>query len=230
VREHRLYQADWLVRFYGFAAGELTTPERPDLDLLLDPKTAWALRHRALFPVDVNAAPRELLLRVPGLGARSVQRIVEARRHRRLRLDDLRTLGAAVRRAMPFVLTPTRARRGSTRRGCARGSSARGRRVICSTGESGERESGSGAGGVRSSSGSGTRRCVGAVGWCWGSSDRGPRGGRMREVVINEGAEAPFAALARGGARAARRRGRARGVGVAHGAWAPRPTISSTCR
>ena len=104
VREHRLYQADWLVRFYGFAAPELTTPEQPDLDLLLDPKTAWALRHRALFPVDVNAAPRELLLRVPGLGARSVQRIVSARRHRRLRLDDLRTLGAALRRATPFLV------------------------------------------------------------------------------------------------------------------------------
>jgi predicted DNA-binding helix-hairpin-helix protein len=122
VREHRLYQADWLVRFYGFAAGELTTPERPDLDLLLDPKTAWALRHRALFPVDVNAAPRELLLRVPGLGARSVQRILERRRHRRLRLDDsphARRRGAGG--SLPFACSrPTSLAAGFDRRGAAR--------------------------------------------------------------------------------------------------------------
>jgi putative DNA modification/repair radical SAM protein len=68
IREHRLYQADWLTRFYGFSADELTTPSDPNLALNLDPKLAWALRHRAFFPLDVNRAPREALLRVPGLG------------------------------------------------------------------------------------------------------------------------------------------------------------------
>jgi putative DNA modification/repair radical SAM protein len=105
VREHRLYQADWLVRFYGFDAAELTTPQAPNLDLELDPKTAWALRHRELFPVDVNAAPRELLLRVPGMGARSVDRLLAARRWRRMRVADLAALRVALRRALPFVTT-----------------------------------------------------------------------------------------------------------------------------
>jgi putative DNA modification/repair radical SAM protein/uracil-DNA glycosylase family protein len=79
VREHRLYEADWLVRFYGFDHAELTTDAAPDLPLDLDPKLAWALRHRHLFPVDVHRAPRELLLRVPGLGVRNVERILQAR-------------------------------------------------------------------------------------------------------------------------------------------------------
>ena len=105
VREHRLYQADWLVRFYGFEPGELTTPEHPDLDLALDPKSAWALRHRERFPVDVNRAPREALLRVPGMGTRSVARLLEVRRRHRVRLADLAALGVALRRALPFVAT-----------------------------------------------------------------------------------------------------------------------------
>ena len=105
VREHRLYQADWLVRFYGFTAAEIAPPEAPNLDLQLDPKLAWAIRHRALFPVDVNAAPRELLLRIPGVGAKSVQRILQARRWRRLRMADLAALRVATRRATPFVVT-----------------------------------------------------------------------------------------------------------------------------
>lgn len=105
VREHRLYQADWLVRFYGFRAGELTTAAAPNLDLELDPKLAWALRNRAQFPVDVNAAPRAMLLRIPGVGARSVQRILAARRWRRLRLADLLRLKVAMTRATPFVIT-----------------------------------------------------------------------------------------------------------------------------
>ncbi len=105
VREHRLYQADWLVRFYGFRAAELTTAAAPDLDLALDPKLAWALRNRADFPVDVNRAPRAVLLRVPGVGARSVQRILATRRWRRLRLADLVALKVAVKRALPFVVT-----------------------------------------------------------------------------------------------------------------------------
>jgi predicted DNA-binding helix-hairpin-helix protein len=105
VREHRLYQADWLVRFYGFDARELTTAAAPNLDLELDPKTAWALRHRELFPVDVNRAPRELLLRIPGVGARSVTRMLSVRRWRQLRVADLAALRVTLRRALPFVVT-----------------------------------------------------------------------------------------------------------------------------
>ncbi|MEO8335562.1 MAG: putative DNA modification/repair radical SAM protein [bacterium] len=104
MREHRLYQADWLVRFYGFKAPELTTIEQPDLDLHVDPKLAWALRNRAFFPVDVNIAPRSLLLRIPGVGARSVERMIAARRWRALRLADLVRLRIAISRATPFVI------------------------------------------------------------------------------------------------------------------------------
>ncbi|EYF01403.1 putative DNA modification/repair radical SAM protein [Chondromyces apiculatus] len=102
-REHRLYQADWLMRHYGFSASELTTPDAPDLPLDHDPKLAWALRHRALFPLDLNTAAREALLRVPGLGVHSVDRILAARRVRPLRVDDLARLGASVRKVRPFV-------------------------------------------------------------------------------------------------------------------------------
>lgn len=105
VRENRLYQADWLMRFYGFRADELTTDEQPNLDASVDPKTAWALRHREVFPVDVNRAPRELLLRVPGLGVRNVVRILQIRRWRRLRLADLTKLHVPVKRALPFIQT-----------------------------------------------------------------------------------------------------------------------------
>ena len=105
IREHRLYQADWLVRFYGFGASELTTPDQPNLDLQVDPKLAWALRNRGVFPVDVNAAPRTLLLRIPGVGARSVDRILAARRWRRLAMRDLARLRVALSRATPFVVT-----------------------------------------------------------------------------------------------------------------------------
>ncbi|HEX2077334.1 MAG TPA: putative DNA modification/repair radical SAM protein [Longimicrobium sp.] len=105
VREHRLYQADWLMRFYGFRAEELTTRQAPNLDLSVDPKVSWALRNRERFPVDVNTAPREELLRVPGLGARNVKRILAARRWTRVRTDDLRRLGVPLRRALPFLVT-----------------------------------------------------------------------------------------------------------------------------
>ncbi|MFN7131916.1 MAG: putative DNA modification/repair radical SAM protein [Myxococcales bacterium] len=105
VREHRLYQADWLMRFYGFAAAELTSPAAPDLPLDVDPKLAWALRHRAQFPVDLQRAPRELLLRVPGLGVRMVERLLRLRRHQRVRLADLAALRAPLRRLAPFVVT-----------------------------------------------------------------------------------------------------------------------------
>jgi predicted DNA-binding helix-hairpin-helix protein len=104
VREHRLYQADWLMRFYGFDATEMATDAAGNLDLEIDPKTAWALQHREFFPVDANRAPREALLRVPGLGVKSVGRILSARRHRRLRVDDLARIGVPIRRAAPFLV------------------------------------------------------------------------------------------------------------------------------
>lgn len=104
VREHRLYQADWLLRFYGFSRLELTN-SMPDgqLDLNVDPKTAWALANRALFPVDVNTADRSQLLRVPGLGVRIVARILATRRHRTLRFADLEAMGASLKRARHFL-------------------------------------------------------------------------------------------------------------------------------
>lgn len=105
VREHRLYQADWLVRFYGFAAHELTTKDAPNLDLTIDPKLAWAMRYRHLFPVDLNKAPRHLLLRVPGLGTKSVERIVRIRRWHKLRVEDLVRLHLSLPKVLPFVAT-----------------------------------------------------------------------------------------------------------------------------
>ena len=112
LREHRLYQADWLLRFYDFKVGEIVTPDAPHLDLALDPKLAWALRNRAQFPADINRAPREVLLRVPGLGVRNVDRIVAARRYCRLRLADLLRLRVPVKKVLPFIIaadhTPAR--------------------------------------------------------------------------------------------------------------------------
>ncbi len=105
LREHRLYQADWLMRFYGFGVHELTTAATPNLDLDLDPKHSWALRNRDRFPVDVNTASKEELLRIPGVGVRSVKRILSSRRWHRLRLDDLSRLHVAMSRAMPFLCT-----------------------------------------------------------------------------------------------------------------------------
>jgi putative DNA modification/repair radical SAM protein len=104
VREHRLYQADWLMRFYEFDASELTAASE-NLSLDYDPKLAWALAHRELFPIDVNRASREQLLRVPGLGVRNVERILGTRRRRALRLEDLRAMRVPLRRAQPFLLT-----------------------------------------------------------------------------------------------------------------------------
>jgi putative DNA modification/repair radical SAM protein len=112
VREHRLYQADWLLRFYGFKVEEIASDAAPNLDLQLDPKLAWALRNRATFPVDLNRAPREALLRVPGLGVRNVDRILGARRYARLRLADLLRLRVPMRKVLPFIVvadhTPAR--------------------------------------------------------------------------------------------------------------------------
>lgn len=105
VREHRLYQADWLMRFYGFQASELTTSDAPNLDLKIDPKLAWALRHREFFPVDLNRAARERLLRVPGLGARTVGRLIAMRRWHPIRLSDLAKLRVSLPKVRPWVLT-----------------------------------------------------------------------------------------------------------------------------
>jgi putative DNA modification/repair radical SAM protein len=105
VREHRLYQADWLLRFYGFEVSEIVVREDKNLDLEMDPKLAWALQQRDYFPVDVNSASREQLLRVPGIGARNVKRILSIRRHKRLRTDDLKKLRVAWKRTKAFVIT-----------------------------------------------------------------------------------------------------------------------------
>jgi putative DNA modification/repair radical SAM protein len=106
VREHRLYQADWLMRFYGFAADEIAPADSDGmLSLDVDPKLAWALRHREQFPVDVNRAPRDMLLRVPGLGVKTVDRMIAMRAHRRIRYDDLVKLRVPVKKVAPFVQT-----------------------------------------------------------------------------------------------------------------------------
>ena len=105
LREHRLYQADWLMRFYGFAPEEITTAERPELSLSEDPKTAWAKEHPEFFPVDVNRAPRETLLRVPGIGYQNVERILRIRKYHRLTLENLRKLHVRLSTARQFVVT-----------------------------------------------------------------------------------------------------------------------------
>ena len=106
-REHRLYQADWLLRHYGFSVGDIASATLDGmLDLEVDPKLAWALRNRHLFPADVNRADRELLLRVPGLGARAVDRIVLARQHTTLRFPDIARLTTGLKRARAFLVTP----------------------------------------------------------------------------------------------------------------------------
>jgi predicted DNA-binding helix-hairpin-helix protein len=106
VREHRLYQADWLMRFYGFAHDEIVGAADGMLALDIDPKLAWALAHRERFPVDLNRAPKEMLLRVPGLGVTSVKRLLQARRARALRMDDLSRLNVPLRQVLPFVTLP----------------------------------------------------------------------------------------------------------------------------
>jgi len=104
AREHRLYQADWMLRHYGFSTSEITTRADGMLDLDIDPKLAWALAHRERFPVDVNVAEREMLLRVPGLGVRNVKRLLASRRQRRLRFADLARLRCDVSKARHFVI------------------------------------------------------------------------------------------------------------------------------
>lgn len=105
MREHRLYQADWLLRFYGFTTGEIASGMTDGmLDLTIDPKLAWALENRAQFPVDVNRAAKDMLLRVPGLGVRAVQKILSARRHHRLRLEDVGRITASIKNVRPFIV------------------------------------------------------------------------------------------------------------------------------
>lgn len=105
IREHRLYQADWLIRFYGFQADEIVAEQDKNLSLDVDPKFGWALANRHFFPVDVNRASREELLRIPGVGVRSVKRILDIRRYKSLRVDDLKKLRVAWKRARLFVAT-----------------------------------------------------------------------------------------------------------------------------
>ncbi len=105
-REHRLYQADWLLRTYGFDLDEVAPPGSENLDAEVDPKTAYALRFPHLFPIDVNTAAVEWLQRVPGLGLKSAHRIVAARRHSVVRWDDLRRMGVVLKRAQHFLTTP----------------------------------------------------------------------------------------------------------------------------
>ena len=105
IREHRLYQADWLMRFYGFKTTEILSPKVPNLDLELDPKLAWALRNRQDFPVDIQTATRETLVRVPGLGVRNVERILKIRRFTRISQADLVRLRVSLPKVLPFLKT-----------------------------------------------------------------------------------------------------------------------------
>ncbi|MBD5473127.1 MAG: putative DNA modification/repair radical SAM protein [Lachnospiraceae bacterium] len=103
LREHRLYQADWLLRFYGFEAQELLSENKPNFNILLDPKADWALRHLELFPVEINRADYKMILRVPGIGVKSAQRIVRARRNGSLTFENLKKIGVVLKRALYFI-------------------------------------------------------------------------------------------------------------------------------
>lgn len=103
LREHRLYQADFLLRFYGFAAKELLSEEKPNFNVYLDPKCDWAIRHLEYFPVEINRAGYEMLLRVPGIGVKSAQRIMRARRSAKLDFDQLKRIGVVLKRAHYFI-------------------------------------------------------------------------------------------------------------------------------
>ena len=103
LREHRLYQADWLLRFYGFSAEELLSEDRPNFNMIFDPKCDWALRHLEYFPVEINSAPYEMILRVPGIGVKSARRIIKARRQGSLDFTDLKKMGVVLKRALYFI-------------------------------------------------------------------------------------------------------------------------------
>ena len=103
LREHRLYQADWLLRFYGFRAEELLSDSNPNFSTLVDPKCEWALRHPDLFPVEINSAPYQMILRVPGIGVRSALKIVKARRYTHLTFADLKKMRVSMKKAAYFI-------------------------------------------------------------------------------------------------------------------------------
>jgi predicted DNA-binding helix-hairpin-helix protein len=108
IREHRLYQSDWLIRYYDYTPAEVGAAADQATGMLpldMDPKLAWALRFRDWFPIDINRAPREMLLRIPGLGVRAVNGILTARPHRRLRLDDVARLTVSLTKIRPFIVT-----------------------------------------------------------------------------------------------------------------------------
>lgn len=106
LRENRVYQADWLLRFYKFSLNEIITPDAPDLDLEVDPKVGYALRNPQIFPIDINKADFEMILRVPGIGVKSAKKIVSARRFQRVTWDNLKALGVAANRAQFFMVCP----------------------------------------------------------------------------------------------------------------------------
>lgn len=108
VRENRLYQADWLMRFYGFKVGEIVNPDHPHLDMDIDPKLSWALRNMQVFPVDVNRADLQVILRIPGIGRQSAQKIIAARKFNLLTWDHLKKIGIAFNRAKYFITCHTR--------------------------------------------------------------------------------------------------------------------------
>ena len=103
LREHRLYQADWLLRFYDFTVDELLTQDRPNFNMMIDPKADWAVRHLELFPVEINRADYHLLLRIPGIGVNSARRIISARRFGPLTFEDLKKIGVVLKRALYFI-------------------------------------------------------------------------------------------------------------------------------
>ncbi|APS37498.1 MULTISPECIES: putative DNA modification/repair radical SAM protein [Salegentibacter] len=108
LRENRLYQTDWLMRFYGFEVNELLNPQFPNLDVEVDPKLSWALRNPQHFPVDINRAEKETLLRIPGVGLKSVSKILNARKYRKLNYDHLKAIGVALNRAKYFIICDSR--------------------------------------------------------------------------------------------------------------------------
>ena len=103
VRENRLYQADWLLRFYGFKVNEIVNNDQPLLDLDIDPKLGWAIRNMQAFPVDINKADLQMILRIPGIGMQSAQKIVSARKFAKLNWDQLKKIGVAINRAKYFI-------------------------------------------------------------------------------------------------------------------------------
>ena len=103
LREHRLYQADWLLRYYGFGAEEILTEDNPFFDYRVDPKCFWALHHLDMFPVEINRAPAEQLLRVPGIGPTSVKRIISARRYGNVNFEMLKRMHVVLKRAQYFI-------------------------------------------------------------------------------------------------------------------------------